>query len=71
LNGNDFYKVIELPVFANLRAGFHQEITIEIDYGRWFGFVDFAKDSPEIIQKKWFNNLVNSFKVITVLEQID
>jgi len=71
LNGNDFYKVIELPVFANLRAGFNQEISIEIDYGIWFKLVDFSKDSPEIIQKKWFNNLVNSFKVITVVEQID
>ncbi|MEY3321888.1 MAG: hypothetical protein RLZZ417_1471 [Bacteroidota bacterium] len=71
LSGNEYNKMIELPVFTNMRAGFNQEITIEVDYAKWFNSIDFSKDSPEIIRKKWLYNLVTSFSVVTVVEQID
>jgi hypothetical protein len=71
LFGNEFNQVIELPVISNIRAGFHQEVTIEVDYAEWFRWIDFSKDSPEVIRKKWFKNLANSFKVVAMVEQID
>lgn len=71
LYGNEYNKMIELPLFSNLRAGFNQEITLEVDYAKWFTAIDFSKDSPEMIQKKWFNNLLTSFSVISLTEQID
>jgi hypothetical protein len=46
-------------------------LTLEVDYGLWLKGLDFLKDSPEIIRKKWIDNLVNSFKIVTVLEVID
>jgi hypothetical protein len=71
LSGSDFLKIIEVPVFTNAKAGYHQEMTLEVDYGLWLKGLDFSKDSPEIIQKKWIDNLVNSFKIVNVLEVID
>ena len=71
LSGSDFLKIIEVPVFTNAKAGYHQEITLEVDYGLWIKGLDFFKDSPEIIRKKWIDNLVNSFKIVNVLEVID
>jgi len=71
LSGSDFLKTIEVPVFTKVKAGYHQEITLEVDYGLWLKGLDFSKDSPEIIRKKWIDNLVNSFKIVTVLEVID
>lgn len=71
LSGSDFLKTIEVPVFTTAKAGYHQEITLQVDYALWLKGLDFSKDSPEIIQKKWTNNLVNSFKIVSVLEVID
>lgn len=71
LSGSDFLKTIEVPIYANAKAGHHQEMTLEVDYGLWLKGLDFFKDSPEIIQKKWIDNLVNSFKIVNVLEVID
>jgi hypothetical protein len=71
LSGSDFLKTIEVPVFTKAKAGYHQELTLEVDYGLWLKGLDFLKDSPEIIRKKWIDNLVNSFKIVTVLEVID
>jgi len=71
LSGTDYLKTIEVPVYMNAKAGYHQEMTLEVDYGIWLKGLDFSKDSPEIIQKKWIDNLVNSFKIVTVLEVID
>lgn len=71
INGSDFLKTIEVPIFTKVKAGYHQEITLEVDYGIWLKGLDFSKDPPEIIRKKWIDNLVNSFKIVTVLEVID
>ena len=71
LSGSDFLNTIEVPVFTKAKAGYHQEITLEVDYAIWFKGLDFSKDPPEIIRKKWMVNLVNSFKIVTVLEVID
>jgi hypothetical protein len=71
LSGSDFLKTIEVPVFTKVKAGYHQEMTLEVDYALWLKGLDFSKDSPEIIRKKWIDNLVNSFKIVTVLEVID
>jgi ribulose 1,5-bisphosphate carboxylase large subunit-like protein len=64
-------KTIEVPVFTKVKAGFHQEMTLEVDYALWLKGLDFSKDSQEIIRKKWIDNLVNSFKIVNVLEVID
>jgi hypothetical protein len=71
LNGNEYYKVIEIPFSANFRAGYHQEITLEVDYGIWFKHINFLKDSPEMIRQKWLNNLSASFTLVNVVETID
>ncbi|MFN6063180.1 MAG: MbnP family protein, partial [Bacteroidota bacterium] len=71
LSGNDFLNTIEVPIFTKVKAGYHQEITLEVDYAKWFNGLDFSKDPPEIIRKKWMVNLVNSFKIVSVLEVID
>lgn len=71
LNGNQFNTLIEIPVSAVFRAGYHQEVTIEVDYGIWFKQIDFSRDSQEMIRQKWLNNLVTSFKVVSVMEKID
>lgn len=71
LSGRELLKTIEVPVFTRAKAGYHQEITLQVDYAVWLKGLDFSKDSHEIIQKKWTNNLVNSFKIVSVLEVID
>lgn len=71
LNGNEFLKTLEVPVFTKVKAGYHQEITLQVDYAVWLKGLNFSKDSPAIIQKKWLVNLVNSFKIVNVLEVID
>jgi hypothetical protein len=71
LSGSDFLKTIDIPFFTKVKAGYHQEITLEVDYAVWLKGIDFSKDPPAIIQKKWMVNLVKSFKIVTVLEVID
>lgn len=53
-----------LPVSGAIPSGFNVNVTLEVDYLRWFAGVDILNDSNEVIKNKIVANLADSFQII-------
>ena len=70
LNGEASRILVEIPTVLSLRAGYHQEITLDVNIASWLGQMDFSQP-PEVTKRRWMAGIPGSFRVAAVNERLD
>lgn len=60
---------LDFPGVFNPDKGFNSQVTIQVDYGRWFRDIDVINDSPDQLIQKIMSGLTGAFVVTEVREQ--